>query len=77
MIKHFYFKPNQKETVDSWLSENIGLENFRWWSQHQILPLHEHDEKDGWPFVDVFQKYTIELTEEEEPMLAWFILTFG
>lgn len=67
MMKHFYITKDQKETVDDWLSKNIGPENFRWWTSpgRQISsPAH-------------VIKYTIEVTEEEEPKLAWFILTHG
>ena len=64
MTKIYEFPPQQRKTVETWLTENVSIEGTRWWT-HGLNVTTEG------PLV---YKVHIDLTKEEESKLTWFIL---
>ena len=64
MIKTYVFPKRDQKRVESWLTENISKEGLRWWTFGGTI------NEDG----ELECKVNIELTEEEEPKLVWFLL---
>lgn len=64
MMKTYVFPKRDQKKVESWLTENISKEGVRWWSFGETITESGRT---------VYQVH-IELTEEEEPRLTWFLL---
>ena len=60
------------ETVKSWLTENLGEENVRWWAEKSRSSEWVSTGKNigyRWDYA-----FYIDPTEEEEPLLTMFLL---
>lgn len=72
MIHKCVVPANRVNEVKSWLTENLGQENYRWWATKCGTP--------EWVGVGTKigyhwdMEFYIEPTEEEEPMLTLFLL---
>jgi len=65
MIKHVTVPREQKIQVMAWLIENVNKEGVRWWLQDNVIFQGEHGPS---------TLFSIDVTEEEEPMLTTFLL---
>jgi len=68
MIKFITVPREQKAEVVSWLQENIGPESVRWWLQDNIIFRGEPGPS---------TLFSIDVTEEEGPMLTVFMLRWA
>jgi hypothetical protein len=66
MIKNIVISREHTAQVTSWLKENIGTENVRWWVQDNVWINHT-----------VGFSVSIDLLEEEEPLLTTFLLKWA
>jgi hypothetical protein len=72
MIHTYKIKHNDWREVREWLVENIGNDGYRWWTT---------DANGSWNGVTANwerdKALSIEVTEDEEPMLTTFILKYA
>lgn len=61
-----------KKAMTEWLLENIGKEDGRWWFTGRI---YGDKQQDG--YIPSWETIMVDLTEEEEPMLSFFMLRWS
>ena len=73
MIKTVLIPKQDKLEVATWLKENVSAENMRWWVQDNVYipsPDLHTPSKQG-------SAFSIDVTEEEEPLLTIFLLKWS
>jgi hypothetical protein len=68
-LKTFKIKQTNKPEIKEWCLENLGTETVRWWVQEDLMRLSSFSNHDVTLCVDV--------TEEEESLLTYFILKYA
>jgi hypothetical protein len=68
-LKKYRIKQTNKSEIKEWCKENLGTENVRWWVHEDIMGLSSYFNTDVTLCLDV--------TEEEESQLMYFILKYG
>lgn len=63
MIKVYLLTKSKFKEVKPWLEKNISQEGVRWWVDSDFISPDTGGK--------VINKLSVELTEEEEPMLTW------
>lgn len=72
VMKVFNIPHKDAKEVISWLTENIGPENTRWWCSNDGYKWNEHTAKREYDL-----RVYVEATEEEEPWLTVFTLRWS
>lgn len=67
-MKKFKIEKSIKPEVKQWCLDNLGSENVRWWFHEDLLKLKGSPTLPGTLVIDV--------TEEEESRLMFFILKY-
>lgn len=68
MMKTFKIKKENKPEVKQWCLDNLGTENVRWWFHADVLKIESSPTQPDVLYIDV--------TEEEESQLMFFILKY-
>lgn len=72
-MKHYFIRKEHAPDAKSWLLENIGSENVRWWFDSDPM-VSSQKVGDRWLQGTVVW---IDVTEEEAANLTWFTLRWG
>lgn len=67
-MKRFKIKNANKPEVKQWCAENLGIETVRWWFEEDVLNLTRASFH-----IDTL---VLDVTEEEESRLMFFILKY-
>jgi len=71
MIKQYHINRDNWPDVSEWLIENVSKENIRWWA------IKGAGKWDGIAAKYVYDmNLSIDVTDEEEPLLTTFILKY-
>jgi hypothetical protein len=68
-MKKYKIKQTNKPEVKEWCLENLGTENVRWWFHEDLMGMKTFSQAEHTLCLDV--------TEEEESRLMYFILKYG
>lgn len=72
-MKYFFIKQEQQAEVESWLRENIGSKNVRWWWDSDRLGCQR---KVGDKWIEGAVVW-LDVTDAEAANLTWFTLRWS